>query len=309
MLQLKDILKKEGIIKLSPDDTLSYALAKTRTSHDAAFVFDERNHYLGVINPYYALIKSSYPGNAKVKHCLYHAPKININYPLAKVASLFIESKVHYLPVFDDKENFLGIISARRLLSRFVRNDFFSITLGVILKSKNKPVTTIYEDDTVSTAINVFKKNKVSKLVVINKDLKLKGILTYYDLISYLIEPRNSQHRGEREGNHSGFHHLKIKHFSKIYTLTLKPEEKAAKALELILQKKIGSIVIIDKERHPIGIITTKDFLKILIKSGNGKIFQIPGFSLKDQSRQILGGFFKKSNNHTSFFRIKFLSH
>ena len=112
MLQLKDIIKTEGIIKLLPDDTLSYALAKMRTSHDASFVFDEKNQFLGVINPYYALIKSSYPGNAKVKHCLYHPPKININFPPAKVAGLFSESKVHYLPVFDDNEKFLGELVA-----------------------------------------------------------------------------------------------------------------------------------------------------------------------------------------------------
>lgn len=293
MLQLKDIIKTEGIIKLSPDDTLSYALAKMRTSHDASFVFDEKNQFLGVINPYYALIKSSYPGNAKVKHCLFRPPKININYPLSKVAGLFSESKVHYLPVFDDNEKFLGIISARRLLSHYLNSPIFSLPISEILKMKNKLLSTTYEDDSVSTAINIFKKTRFSKLVVINKDLKLKGILSYYDLIAYLIEPRDSQGRGEREGNHTGFYHLKIKNFAKIYTLTLFPEDKATRALELILQKKIGSIVIVDKERHPIGIITTKDFLKLLIKSGNGKKVQIISKNLADQSRQIIGGFFK----------------
>lgn len=305
MLQLKDIIKTEGIIKLLPDDTLSYALAKMRTSHDASFVFDEKNQFLGVINPYYALIKSSYPGNAKVKHCLFHPPKIKIEYPLTKVASLFIESKVHYLPVFDNKEEFLGIISARRLLSNYIKSPIFSIQIGEILQLKNKPVTTIYEDDTVRSAINIFKKNKVSKLIVINKDLKLKGILSYYDLIAYLIEPRDSQGRGEREGNHTGFYHLKIKNFAKIYTLTLSANEKAEKALELILHKKIGSVVVVDKERHPIGIITTKDFLKLLIKFGIGKKVQIISKNLADQSRQIIGGFFKSAHFKTPIFNLK----
>ena len=305
MLQLKDIIKTEGIIKLLPDDTLSYALAKMRTSHDASFVFDEKNQFLGVINPYYALIKSSYPGNAKVKHCLYHPPKININFPLAKVAGLFSESKVHYLPVFDDNEKFLGIISARRLLSHYLNSPIFSLPISEILKMKNKSLSTIYEDDSVSTAIHILKKTKFSKLVVINKNLKLKGILSYYDLIAYLIEPRDSQGRGEREGNHTGFYHLKIKNFAKIYTLTLFPEDKATKALELILQKKIGSIVIVDKERHPIGIVTTKDFLKLLIKSGNEKKIQFISKNLADQSRQIIGGFLKSAYLKTPIFNLK----
>ena len=112
-------------------------------------------------------------------------------------------------------------------------------------------------------------------------------------MISYLISPRNSAHRGEREGNHTGFYHLKVKNFAKTYTLTLTLNDSAAKALELILSKKIGSIVIIDNERHPIGIITSKDFLRILSRNGNGKKVQEIGKNLSQQSRQIIGGFFK----------------
>lgn len=296
MIQLKDIIKTTGIIKISSEEALSQALAKLRTSHDAAFVFDENDKFLGVINPYYALIKSSHPGNAKVKHCLYHPPKVSKDLSLGKVASLFIESKIHYLPVFDKNQEFIGIISARRLLSRLLEYSGFSIPIKEILKNKNKTVITIYEDDTVSSAINIFKKNKVSKLVIINKDLKLKGILSYYDLISYLITPRDSSRRGERVGNNVSFYHLRIKSFAKTYTITLTADEPAKKALEFILNKKIGSVVIVDKERHPVGIITTKDFLWILKMNENGGKVQIFGKDLSSQSRQILGGFFKHLN-------------
>ena len=293
MFQLKDIIKTEGIIKISPEETISHAFSQMRTSHDAAFVFDGKDNFLGLINPYYALIKSSYPGNAKVKHCLYHPPKLKINSSINKVAQLFIESKIHYLPVFDDQDRFLGIISARRLLSNYLDSSLFALPISEILKNKKKPVITIYEDDTVNSAITTFKKTKVSKLIILNKDLKLKGILSYYDLISYLISPRDSAHRGEREGNHTGFYHLKVKNFAKTYTLTLTLNDSAAKALNLILTKKIGSIVIIDNERHPIGIITSKDFLRILSRNGNGKKVQEIGKNLSQQSRQIIGGFFK----------------
>lgn len=298
MIQLKDIIKTDGIIKITPEESLSQALSRIRTSHDAAFVFDEKNRFMGLINPYYSLIKSSYPGNAKVEHCLYHPPKVRINFSTAKVAELFIESKIHYLPVFDDQDKFLGIISARHLLSYYLDSPWFAIPIKDILKMKNKPVITIYEEDTVSSAINTFKKTKVSKLVILNKDLKLRGILSYYDLISYLVSPRDSQHRGEREGNHTSFNHLKIKNFAKTYTLSLSPDDSTKQALSLILNKKIGSVVIVDQERHPIGIITTKDFLKLLMREGNGKRIEFIGKNLSHQSRQIVGGFF----NYLSFW-------
>lgn len=102
-MRLLNLLKENNIIKISSQSTLSQALNKLSTSHDAVFVFDENNKFLGIINPYYHLIKNSYPPNIKVEKCVFNPPRIYINYPLTKVAELFIQSKIHYLPVFDQK--------------------------------------------------------------------------------------------------------------------------------------------------------------------------------------------------------------
>lgn len=292
MVELKDIIKTENIIRISPEETLSSALSRMRTSHDSAFVFNSQGQFMGVINPYYSLIKSSFPGNAKVKHCLYHPPKVKMNYSIPKVAGLFIESKIHYLPVFDEHDLFIGIISARHLLTSYLNSTHFSIPISHILRTKHKPIVTVYEDDIISTAVNLFKKTKVSKLIVIDKGFKLKGVLSHYDLITYLISPKSSPHRGEREGNHVSFYHQKVKNFAKTYALTLTPNDIATHALKLIIYKKIGSIVIVDAERHPIGIITTKDFLRLLMKQGTGARIDLISKNLSHQSRQIVGGFF-----------------
>ena len=292
MVELKDIIKTENIIRISPEETLASTLSRMRTSHDSAFVFNSQSQFMGVINPYYSLIKSSFPGNAKVKHCLYHPPKVRINYSIPRVAELFVESKVHYLPVFDDDDLFIGIISARHLLSYYLNSTLFTIPISQILKNKNKPIITIYEEETITTAVNLFKKTKVSKLVVIGKDFKLKGVLSHYDLIAYLVSPRSSPHRGEREGNHISFYHQKVKNFAKTYALTLGPDDIVSHALKLIIYKKIGSIVIVDRERHPIGVVTTKDFLKLLMRNGSGKRIDFISKNLSQKSRQIVGGFF-----------------
>lgn len=269
-MSLKDILKTENIIKSSSQATLSSVLSKLRSSHDAAFVFDENNKYLGVINPYYCLIKSSHPGNAKVLHCLYHPPKIYIYYPLTKVAQLFIESKVHYLPVFDEKDEFLGIISARRLLSHFDGAPIFKEKIKEILKKK-KPLSVVYENDNLSSALSLFKKYKFSKLLVVDTDFKLKGILSYFDIIYYLIQPKDSQSKGEREGGKVNYFHQPIKNFMKTFVLTLTEDDLLQQALHLILTKKIGSVIILGEKKKPIGIITTRDLLSFFIKKEEEK--------------------------------------
>lgn len=286
MALLREIIKTEDIIKIYHGENLSSAFSKLSTSHDAAFVFSSDKKYLGVINPYYCLIKSSYPGNAKVENCLFHAPRIKVNFPISKVAQLFIESKIHYLPVFNEKQEFIGIITARRLISKFQDSPLFNISIGDIIKTKKKPLVCIFEDDLVTRAISLFKDEKISKLVVIGKDGRLRGILSYYDLINYLATPKESTTRS--------FYYMKVRNFSKSFVLTLTSKDKLTDALKLILKKEIGSVVIIDLNRNPIGIITTKDILTLFTKKKEEDIIQVTSKNLSQQSRVILGGFFDK---------------
>lgn len=295
-MTVADLIKNTNIIKIKQSDHLSAAISKLSSSHDAAFVFTEENQFKGVINPYYSFIKSSYPSNTKVEHCIFHAPHIKINYPISKVAQLMIESKIHYLPVFNYNEKFIGIISARRVLESMKGSTIFKIKIKEILKNKKRPVITIKEDDFVSTAINEFKLYKISKLVVINKDMRIKGLLSYYDLISYLIAPKEKEHRGDRVGGKISLLHQRVKNFAKSFVLTLTPEETMEEALRLIIEKKIGSVVILDKEKHPIGIITTRDFLGLAAKGSQDQKLEIVSQDLSHKNRQILGGFFNYFN-------------
>ncbi len=266
MVDLPSIIKKENIIKVDPGMTLSHALAHLSTSHDAAFVFSDEDKFMGVINPYYCLIRSSHPGNAKVEHCLHHPPKVYVDYSLPKVASLLIESKIHYLPVFDNKEKFIGIISARRILSNLRNLPSFRKTIGDALRFRKKPLTVIYEDETVAQALALFKSTKLSKLVVINRDMKLKGILSYYDLISFLTQPKNHEGKMERIGNKIHLFNQHVKNYMKTYVLSLKNNNSLSDAFNLVISKKIGSVVIVDEERHPVGIITTRDLLRFYME-------------------------------------------
>jgi predicted transcriptional regulator len=61
------------------------------------------------------------------------------------------------------------------------------------------------------------------------------------------------------------FHTNRVKNFAKSYVLTLSKENHLIEAINLIINKKIGSIIITDKERRPIGIITTRDILRFFI--------------------------------------------
>lgn len=292
-MKTQDLIKVKNIIKVSPDDTLSSALSQLSSSHDAAFVFSDEKKFMGIINPYHCLIKTSYPGNAKIEHCLFHVPRIKTNYSLAKVAQLMVESRVHYLPVFDvQKDKFQGIVSARHILSLTKDSPVFNLKIEDFLRIKNKPIVTVFGSDSISQAIHLFKTRKLSKLIVVNKDMKLRGVIAHYDLIQFLVAPKKKGHWGDRQGDRLSFQYNIVKNFTKSLVLTLTAQRSMKDALQLILEKEIGSVVVIDEDKHPIGIITTRDFLGLLAKESYGKQFEVIARNLSVESRRVIGGFF-----------------
>lgn len=265
-MKISEILKTTGIIKATKEESLGAVLNQLSSSHDAAFIFEDENFkkYLGVINPYYCLIKRFYPPETKVEKILFHAPKLKFSDDLKRASRLMIESKVHYLPVFDDKkgEKFLGIATARRILRRLLQTKRLDKAISSILGRK-RPVVLINENDSLRSAINKFKEDGVSKLVVVDSHGHLQGVLAYYDLIPLVVFPKHGTTFGDRVGDRIEVNlNAKIKNYMKSFVLTLTPSDTLNKAAELILDKQIGSVVIVDFDNKPVNIITTRDILE-----------------------------------------------
>lgn len=257
------IYKTKNIVAVSPDDTLHAIMPYFTSSHDAAFVFEnpaKQIGFMGVVSPYYCVIKKSYPANTKAKHCLIHPPKIDINASLEKTAQAMMQTKIHYLPVFEN-DVFKGIISARRLLTAIVDEAKLEAPIQSILSAKKRPLVSVYENEMIAKALPLFKKHSISKLVVLTEDMKLAGMFSYYDIISYLSTPKERQGFSSRTGNKVPALHRKVKNFAKKNVLTLTAKDSIKDACKMILKEQIGSVLILDPEKHPVGIVTTRDIL------------------------------------------------
>lgn len=292
-MKAQKVLQTEGIITSTPEEALTSALSKLSSSHDASFVFNDQKKYLGLINPYYSVIKTSHPSNAKVEHCLFHAPHVRLQHSTGKIAQMMIESKIHYLPVFDDQEKFIGMVTARKLLSMFESSDVFTVLIKNLIQDKKKPLVVIQEDETIGHSLQVFKNTKVSKLVVVGSNGKLRGILSYYDLVSFLISPKKRDRGGPVEDK-TVLQSKRVKNFMKSFVLTLNANDYARDALHLIMEKKIGSIVIIDEENKPVSIITTRDLLKLLVFEKNNNKVEASSQNLSLRSSIIVKNFFER---------------
>ena len=303
MNHFQQILKTTGILTVSPSDTISSALAQLTSSHDAAFVFDENKKFIGVINPYHCLIKSSSPGKTKVENCLFHQPKVTSKDSIERIARLMIESKIHYLPVFDDKNEFVGITSGRRILHLMQDMDIASKKLTEVLSGKNGNVLSVQLDDSLGLAMNLFKEHKVSKLMVVDANMKLKGILSYYDLIPYLVAPGVSKSKGrgvKASDDKEKLMSMKVKNYAKTTILTLTPQDRVIDVIHEILKKKKGSVVVVDTESHPLGILTTKDLFALLDTQVAPSVVELVKKNLEPQYEKIIEDLVKFIDGHIS---------
>ncbi|GIW62889.1 MAG: hypothetical protein KatS3mg090_0715 [Patescibacteria group bacterium] len=267
-MKVKDILKTDGIIKTTPDETLSAVLSNLPSSHSAAFVFESNDYknYLGVVSPYYTMIRTSYPPETKVETVIFHCPKLSVDDELKEAVRLMNESKIHYLPVFNSKMQFVGIATARRVMRKLLDDNLLNISIADILANK-RTLLTINENKQVSEALSIFKSEKISKLVCVDDHNHLRGVLTYYDLITLGLSPKFRISYGDRAGNRQKDWQMPVKNLMKTYVLTLKPSDTLSLAAQMILDKEIGSIVVVDNNKKPVGIITTKDIISVILSN------------------------------------------
>ncbi len=264
-------LKTKRVLKVKANDSLASALAQLRSSHDAVFVL-EKDRLLGIISPYHVLYRSRFPAGTKVKNCLFHPPVLKTSTPLTKVAKLMVDSKVYYLPVVDNQGKLLGIVSYRRLLE-WLKSQKDLSSFSKLLRPKK--IVTVREGITVGQARTLMKPGGTARLMVVNEEDKLIGILTRFDLREALAKPQVSQKFLSRVGNKSRVSRQLIRPYVRKEVVTIKRSGSLKQVLKLMLGKEIGSVVIVNNQHQPIGIISTKDWLISLAEFKDSQASQL----------------------------------
>jgi CBS domain-containing protein len=294
-MNVQDILKTDQILKAHPEDTLSSALLNIKSAHDAVFVFDDDDAFMGVINPYYSLVKTTHRWDTKLKNCLFHPPRVYLNQQFQEVIRLMVDSKLHYLPVFESEGGpFVGITSARKLLSVLEKMSLFHITIKKFLNSKDRPLIVIDAKDSVAKALEIFRKEKVSKLVVTDEAFKVEGLFTYYELIAALMAPNKREHDSEGAAEIVPQRNEQIKPFILSAVETMDQSDYLDEALRVIIGKNLGSVVVQDPDRRAVGIVTVRDFMNFLKEEEPQKVIELSTQHLSPDNRQILSDYLPK---------------
>ena len=112
-----------------------------------------------------------------------------------------------------------------------------------------RDVITADQNDSLAVARNIFLKNKVHHLPIVNGS-RLVGILTTYDLFKL---------NGSQKS--IGYDDMTIKDIMTTHIATLEPEDKIGSAAELFLENLFHAVPIV-KDGHLEGIVTSFDVIK-----------------------------------------------
>lgn len=267
----KYISPLSSVPKDKAQKTLGSVLSLVHSSHEAVFIFDNNNEFLGLISPLKTLYSRNFPYTTKVSSIVFKPPAITEETPIYQVAKYMLSTKMYVLPVFNKKGDLQGVIHGKNILQGIIKDP----RLLKFVSDKIKPRTPITAPVTASVK-DIFynlKEKGVSRMVLVNDEGVLSGIVTRSDLMRTLIKPTVKM-RFPKEGSHVGFYSLagekkfrKSEPVRKYYTAfvnTLADNTPKAKIIKRLITSSHDSIVLVDKYKKPTGFLSTRDILKII---------------------------------------------
>ncbi|MFC2175268.1 CBS domain-containing protein [archaeon] len=182
-----------------------------------------------------------------------------------EIAKVFVDKSSPAVIVFDSENNEVqGIITKTDLTSHFIQNCSGEATVADLMRTN---VQTIGKFHSIFRAAKEMEEHDIGRLVVV--DPKPVGILTARDLAlstygmrpDKLVYPRD---KGKSRGVH--FKPVIVEDLMQDELYTIPSKSDAVSAAKLMLDRGIGSVIVIDNNELK-GILTKTDIVNYLAKN------------------------------------------
>ena len=165
-----------------------------------------------------------------------------------------------YSPVVKSSQDYayLGVLGLEDLMRTFLKRESTKLSkpLSEIMSTE---LVTCSPDDEVDNVWRLMQNHSLAGLPVVKRG-RLVGILTQKDLLdSGAIFPAFESKKGRFKAS------SKILSVMRTSVIALKPSSPLREAAELMLEKNIGRIPIVDEKERLVGIVDREDILKALL--------------------------------------------
>lgn len=253
-------IKKANCIDFN--ESITKAHSKIGKKKESIFVVKDKKYY-GILDTRHIIEhKVKEPNNTPCGKIAQRAPTISEeNMDLTNMTNAFFSVRFQNLPVITKKEKIIGSISRYAVLNEILKEK--EIPRKIVEETMSSPIITINKNGLLNEATTKMRNNGVRRLVVVDDEGNLIGLLSAYDIGINLIKPTERLPKLKHEK--SNIWEQPILPFIKSKIETITPEKSLTEAIKQMTKKKVPSLVVC-LDGNPIGLISTKDIFETVLK-------------------------------------------
>ena len=285
--ELKSLVKYDYDV-IDAEETISKAISMLEGGKKGAILVKEGEEIVGVIrerdlmrgcvmvNPHETKIK-----NFMIKTGILKLEELTIE----NVARRFIEDSTPFVLVETDGK--YGAIYINDFLNA-VKSEFENVKARDVM---NPEVITINERESAAKALAMMRNHGIDRLVVIDDNHRVVGIVTGKDIIDRVISPKKESRLGGGSGKIERSLSIMVESVMSYPVVTADRLDPVSKIINLMIENNISSVVI-TRDGIPEGIVIKKDLLEILIKKKTPAKFHVQfitkGVTMDEFDRQAV---------------------
>jgi signal-transduction protein with cAMP-binding, CBS, and nucleotidyltransferase domain len=263
-VELQDLIGEDYFV-INAEETLSKLfplIEKLGKDRAHAILVEEDGEIVGVVREK-DLIRGralKNPHETKVKSLLVRTGAIDLKELTAeKVARRFIEDATPFVLVKLNGKN--GVIYINDFI-KFIKPNFEKIKVREVMSDD---FITVRRFDTIAKALSLMKKTGTDRVIVVDENGKVIGVLTGKDVIDRVISPRKRARMGDVSGEKEKTLSIMVESIMSSPPICVKAMDSVAEVIDLMAENRISSVVV-EKDGIPEGIVMKRDVLEYYLK-------------------------------------------
>ncbi|RLI78304.1 histidine kinase [Archaeoglobales archaeon] len=261
---LKELVREEYEV-INANETVSKIFPMLEKLEDRvnAILVEENGKIVGVVREK-DLIRGSVmtnPHETKIKNFVVRTGILTIDSLTPdNVARRFVEDSTPFVLIKLDGKKY-GVIYINDFLNS-IKSSFKDVKVKEVM---NPEVITVKTFDSAAKALATMRNHGVDRVVVVNENNKVVGIVTGKDIIDRIISPRKRARLGEGSGEKEKTLSIMVESIMSYPVITAERNDSVADVIEEMVNNRISSVVV---ARGGIaeGIVIKKDILESFIK-------------------------------------------
>jgi len=248
----------KDVVRITPDTPLTKAISlMEKNNFHNLVVLANDDIYLIYLRD---LLFASNP-EAPVNEYMFKPYCIHKDSPIIDAVCAMIDSGQRALPVVDDDEKLVGIVTDYDIMKEGSNSRLLKDT--EVTKVMTRDPLYVEETDSIGKARSVMRENNIDRLPVFDKKGRLSGIVTDGDILTKIYKPKKKTTIGEVKGEKIPRMAQPVSIIMSSPVITAEIDSNLADVAGLMQRYDIRGLTIV-KDGLLRGIITTKDIMRYL---------------------------------------------